>query len=572
MFDAINIPTYWSEFLSFNNIYNFIYGIVIIAIICGILFKSDRFFRETHQKKIIFFASMFFVSAMFELLHILVIFDNSYIEFLNVFLNRFYQCIALLGILFIRENPPQEKATWIDFVIPVGSFLSVLSLETFLFESRLIGEFFPNLLNSMTSFLFISLLASFIFMRLLQKKSVFTVFNFGILFLAASSMYLINEDYYASFYRHLIHVFRILGNLCIFLGLCSIKDDFQEYRFRLKLILWPNLYMILFFVIFVLLGNFLFNLNFTEDIYLSFLLFYCLCLVVQFIFISRLIDPITKITHTLATFKPGEKPGFIDIKSHDEVGALAQNMNRVFKKEWEYTNEIKEKQKQIKELIETRDAFIASLSHDLKSPIFSEQKIIEFILMDRDAIKISDFIEYLEEMYKINDEVLRIVNNLLTSYHMDSNEFELDISPTNLNSLIKDATKTLMHLAKDEQIELQLSLAPQIPLVNVDEDMIRRVIINLISNAIKHSHKAGELKISTCRDKNGIKVSVQDFGKGISIEDQKNIFQKYPTIKRKIGTGLGLYISKQIVEAHNGKIWFESEEGVGTTFYFLLPI
>lgn len=572
MFDAITIPTTWLDFLRFNNVYNFIYGVVIIAIICGILFKSDIYFKETHQKKIIFFASMFFVSAMFELMHIFVVFDNYYIEFMNVFLNRFYQCIALLGVLFIRENPPEEKASFIDFIVPIGSFSLILLMETVLFKFNMTGEFFPNLLNSMTSFLFISLLASFVFMRLLQNKSIFTVFNLGIFLLALSSMYLINEVYYSSIYRHFIHLFRIGGDLFIFLGLASIKEDFHEYRFRLKLILWPNLYMIMFFVAFVLLGNFLFELNFTEKIYFSFLVFYFVCLVIQFIFISRLIDPITKISHTLATFKPGEKPGFIDIKSRDEVGVLAKNMNRVFEKEWQYTKEIQDKQEQIKELIHSRDTFIASLSHDLKSPIFSEQKIIEFILMDKDAIKISDFIEYLEEMYKINDEILRIVNNLLTSYHMDSNEFELDFSPTNINALVKDASKTLNHLAKDEQIEISLSLAPQMPLISVDEDMIRRVIINLVSNAIKHSHRAGELKISTYREKGAIKVSVQDFGKGISEEDQKNIFQKYPTVKRKIGTGLGLFISKQIIEAHKGKIWFESEEGKGTTFYFSLPI
>lgn len=572
MFETILRANLLPDFLHFNNTFNIVYGLIIITIILNAVFKSGIFYRETHQKKIVFFATMFFISAIFEFMHIFITFEHSYIEFFNVFLNRFYQCIGLIGIIFIKENPPNEKLSYKDFLIPVGSFLLIILFESFLLEFHLTKEILPNLLNSLTVFSFISVLSSFVFMKLLQNKSPFTLFNWGILFLALSSIYLLNEAYLGSWYRHLIHLFRIFGNLFIFIDLEQIKEDFYEYRFRLQLILLPNLYMILFFAIFVMFGNFIFNLNFTEKIYLSFILFYFICLIIQFIFVSELTLPITKISTALAHFKPGEKPHLINILTKDEIGILAQSINKVYQKEWQYTKDIHEKQEQIQELMRSRDTFIAALSHDLKSPIFSEQKIIEFILMDKDAIKISDFIEYLEEMYKINDEVLRIVNNILTVYHLDSEEFQLNLTPTNLNNIIKSAAQTLGHIAKDQNIDISLNLDSQVPLLNLDEDMIKRVIVNLISNAIKHSHTSKELKISSWRSEEEIKICVQDFGKGIPKEDQKKIFQKYPTTKRKIGTGLGLYISKQIIEMHNGKIWFESEEGEGTAFYFTLPL
>lgn len=572
MLEMIIMSDYLPDFLRFNNFFNILYGLIIITIIFNIVFKSGIFYKETHQKKIIFFALMFFLSAIFEFMHILIIFQNSYIEFFNVFLNRLYQCIGLIGILFIRENPPEEKISLKDFMIPVGSFVLIAIFEIFLLEFNLTKEFFPNLLNSLTVFSFISVLSSFVFMKLLQNKSPFNLFNLGILLLASSSVYLLNEEYFGSWYRHLIHFFRIFGNLFIFLNLDAIKEDFHEYRFRLKLILLPNLYMILFFVVFVMFGNFVFNLNFTEKIYASFILFYFVCLIIQFIFVSELTLPITKISRSLTHFTPGEKPVLLNIPTKDEIGILAQSINKVYEKEWQYTKEINEKQEQIKELMNSRDTFIAALSHDLKSPIFSEQKIIEFILMDKDAVKISDFIEYLEEMYKINDEILRIVNNILTVYHLDSEEFELNLMPININNIIKSAAQTLRHIAKDENININLDLDSQMPLINLDEDMIKRVIVNLISNAIKHSENSAELKISSCRNEKEIKISVQDFGKGIAKEDQKKIFQKYPTTKRKIGTGLGLFISKQIIELHKGKIWFESKEGQGTTFFFTLPL
>lgn len=573
MFDMIIIPNYLLDYFRFNDIYNFCYGLIIIAIILGILFKSNSFYKKTHQKKMFFFMMMFFISIIFEFLHISnMFFHNTYIEFFNAFLNRFYQCIGLFGILFIRENLPEDKITYKDFIFPVGSFALMIFIEIFLAGLNLEHTSFPSLFNSLTIFAYISALSGFIFVRLSQKKSPFTLFYLGIIFLAASSLYFINEPYYSSWYRHLIHFFRILGNLFVFLDLSQINEDLHKYRFRLKLILLPNLYMILFFITFVLFGNYIFALNFTQEIYIAFIFFYCLCLIAQFVFVLGVTSPLTQISQILMSFKPGEKPHFLNINTNDEVETLAQNINKVYEKEWKYTKEINEKQEQIKELMSSRDTFIASLSHDLKSPIFSEQKIIEFILMDRDAIKISDFIEYIEEMYKINDEVLRIVDNILTGYHLDSEKFELELVPANVNSIIKGAAKTLKQLAKDENIEISLELDSQIPLVNIDEDMVRRVIVNLASNAIKHSRNSKELKISTFRTASEIKISVQDFGKGIPKEDQKNIFQKYPTVKRKIGTGLGLYISKQIIDAHQGKIWFESEEEKGTTFFFTLPL
>ncbi len=570
MLNMIIISDYLSKIPKFTNAFNILYGLIIIAIILGIIFKSNIIYKETHQKKIIFFATMFFISAVFEILHIFVIFQNSYIEFLNVFLNRLYQSIGLIGILFIRENLPDEKPCFKDFIIPAGSFVLIILIEIFILNINLSRDIYPNLLNSLTVFCFISALSSFIFVRALQDKKLFTPLILGIFFLAASSVYLLNEAYMGSWYRHLIHIFRIAGNLFVFIGINQLTEDFHYYRFRLKLVLLPNLYMILFFIIFVMLGNFIFDLHFTEKIYASFVFFYFICLVIQFAFVSNLTSSITRISKALSNFKPGEKPEPISISTKDEIDLLAQNINKVYEKEWDYTKEIHEKQEQIKELMKSRDTFIAALSHDLKSPIFSEQKIIEFILMDKDNIKISDFIEYLEEMYKINDEILRIVNNILTVYHLDSEEFKLNTMPTNINNIIKSATQTLKHLAKDENITISLNLDPQIPLINLDEDMIKRVIVNLISNALKHSKQSGELKISSFREKKEIKISVQDFGKGIPLEDQKKIFQKYPTTKRKIGTGLGLYISKQIIEAHKGKIWFESEEGKGTTFFFSL--
>lgn len=556
----------------FNNIYNIIYGLIIILILLGIAYKAYNIYVETSQKKFLFFASMFLISSLFELLSMFTIFNNPYIEFLNIFLMRLYQSAGLLGIIFIKKNPTNEKIIPRNYVFYFSSFLVIMGIESTLMRYNLTQEFFPNLLNGVTTFIFIIPLSAFVLIKLLEKKSPFNNFNLGLFLLLLGSIYIINPNHHANIYQHSIYLCQMLGNLLLFFNLNTIKENFQEYRLRLKLILLPNLYMILFFIIFILISNLLFNLNFPKQIYFSFILFYILYFIMQSIFIFETTSPITKITQNLSEFDPNKEPQRLEIYDNDEIGILVEHINKVAETQWKYTQEIKEKQNQIQDLMDTRDSFIAALSHDLKSPLYAEQKFIESILADRDNIKVADFIDSLEDMYKINDEVLRIVNNLLTAYYLDSQTLELKCEDTDINHIVESAENTLKHLAKDAKIILSLNLKKNIPQICVDKDMLSRVLTNLISNAIKHSKKEGKIDISTIDTEGKIQVSIQDYGKGIPEKEKPNIFQKYPSSKRTIGTGLGLYISKQIIDTHNGEIWFQSEINKGTTFYFTLPI
>jgi len=356
---------------------------------------------------------------------------------------------------------------------------------------------------------------------------------------------------------------------------CEIYNEVSKKRFiffGLKLIILPSLYIILFFVFFVIIMKMFFDISFSTKTYISFGLFYLLYLFIQSVFIAKAISPIIEITKKLKIFNPNQKPEKIEIKENDEIGILADNINKVYEMQWKYTQEIKEKQKRIEDLMKSRESFITALSHDLKSPIFSEQKLIESILADKENINAADFIEYLEDMYKINDELLRIVNNLLMACHLVSETLEIHYEKSDINEIIKNVQNTLKHLAKDENLVLSLDLEENIPEIKIDKDMISRVMTNLVSNAIKHSKTAGEVKITTKSVENSVRISIQDNGIGISEDEKENIFQRYPSSKRTIGTGLGLYISKQIIDAHKGKIWFESEKDKGTIFYFTLPI
>ena len=227
---------------------------------------------------------------------------------------------------------------------------------------------------------------------------------------------------------------------------------------------------------------------------------------------------------------------------------------------------------QRRELEEARRLFMATLTHDLRSPLISEQKAIEFLLSPKAEKAEIDYKEYLKEIYNTNEDLLKLINNLLSTYHYESGKWKLNKSTENIETIIKEVINQLKHLAEENENEIICNIRKDIPMVSIDVFEIKRVLINLISNAIKHNEKGIKVSISAIKTDNYIQVSINDNGKGIPKEICSKLFHRYYTQKGKLGSGLGLYISKQIIEAHEGKIWVESEEGKGSTFYFTLPL
>jgi signal transduction histidine kinase len=140
---------------------------------------------------------------------------------------------------------------------------------------------------------------------------------------------------------------------------------------------------------------------------------------------------------------------------------------------------------------------------------------------------------------------------------------------------VQEAAEEVEPLAEAKNHELTVSIAPDLPLIEIDVDMIRRVTINLLENAIKYTRSGGQVSIKAEVQSGEIVVSVQDNGPGISVQNQQRLFEKFSRIHhegRPKGLGLGLAFCRLAVNAHGGKIWLESEEGQGSTFIFSLPL
>jgi len=170
----------------------------------------------------------------------------------------------------------------------------------------------------------------------------------------------------------------------------------------------------------------------------------------------------------------------------------------------------------------------------------------------------------------------RLVESLLDLGQLESGKAVLHKAPGAIGTIIVEAVEEILPVAEAKGHLLQFAFAPgDLPQISMDADMIRRVMINLLENAIKYTRSGGRITISARPQTEQVLISVADNGPGIPAGEQQHIFDKFSRIQgegRPKGLGLGLAFCRLAVEAHNGRIWVESQEGQGSTFHFTLPV
>lgn len=225
--------------------------------------------------------------------------------------------------------------------------------------------------------------------------------------------------------------------------------------------------------------------------------------------------------------------------------------------------------------IETlKEDFVATLTHDLKVPIVAESNILNFLL-DGKFGDINDKQEYaLNNMKKSNQELIELVQIILDTYKIKETGIKLIKENIMLNGFISDVIDSMQPIANNSGITIKFHPSRDIK-VTADKLQLERVIKNLISNAISHSNTKDTIDIVSGEIPGFITISVIDYGQGIPEKELKLIFNKYYSAAkkfRKIGTGLGLYLSQQIIKSHGGEISVTSEENVRTVFCIKLPL
>jgi PAS domain S-box-containing protein len=229
-----------------------------------------------------------------------------------------------------------------------------------------------------------------------------------------------------------------------------------------------------------------------------------------------------------------------------------------------------------KRLLQLKEEFVASLSHDLRTPIFS---LIGYLdLLRNGKVKDSDVQkEFLTRASKDVDRLKVLVNELLDTSRLESNFLMLNWEEVDLSEVINQVLESFREQAKAKRISLKFIPSGKSLIAELDLSRIQRVLTNLVENAIKFSYKGGDILVTGESSNDTIIINVIDQGYGISSEDCLKVFDKFyqvsDTIKKnKFGTGLGLFISKQIVEAHGGSLTVKSQLGIGSTFTVTIPM
>lgn len=225
------------------------------------------------------------------------------------------------------------------------------------------------------------------------------------------------------------------------------------------------------------------------------------------------------------------------------------------------------------ELDELRNTFILTMAHDLQVPLVGEKRALEYL--NSRSGDISKYKDFIKELITSNEDTYDLLTKLIYSYNYELGKKDLKLYSFNVVSILEEVINSFNEKIKNKSLNINQDIGQNIPNAEIDYDEIKKVIHNLLENAIKYTQTNGEIKISCKQQDNYITICITDNGPGIAPDVRERIFERYAmaqAIQRKIGSGLGLYLSKQIIEAHKGQIWYKTELGKGTTFCINLPI
>jgi len=229
-----------------------------------------------------------------------------------------------------------------------------------------------------------------------------------------------------------------------------------------------------------------------------------------------------------------------------------------------------------KEIDKSKTEFVSLASHQLRTPLSTISWYAEMLLAG-DAGKVTkEQTRYIDEIYRSNQRMTELVGSLLNVSRIELGTFSVEPEPTDLVKLAQDTIKDLEPQIFARRLDFREHYEPRIPTVNVDPKLMRMVIENLASNAIKYTPEAGKVGLYIKHHAHTTQIIVKDSGLGIPLRQQDKIFSKLfraDNVKTHDteGTGLGLYLVKSIVDYSGGKIWFRSKEGKGTAFHVSIP-
>ncbi len=283
--------------------------------------------------------------------------------------------------------------------------------------------------------------------------------------------------------------------------------------------------------------------------------------------IASMRRPLEELVEASGRLAGGDRSARVEVGGLSETATLGAAFN-------EMADELELEASQRDQLDRLKDEFVLTASHELRSPLTSVQGFAELLMLERETLtpKQVDTVEIILDNCR---HLARLLNDLLDLARSDTGRLVITPQPTEVAPLIDDAVRTMRAQTEAASQTLTQRIEPALPLVDVEADRIRQILVNLLTNAHEYSPPGASIEVTARVDGAGVEIAVTDNGPGIPESQLEHIFERFTRgdaglTQRVGGTGLGLAISKSLVELHGGTIVVDSSVGVGTTFSFRL--
>ncbi len=278
--------------------------------------------------------------------------------------------------------------------------------------------------------------------------------------------------------------------------------------------------------------------------------------------------PLRRTQERLSEIAAGDFAGHIEVPNRDEIGALAADVNRM-------NDELGRLYRELEAASRHKSDFLATMSHELRTPL---NAIIGFseVLHEQMFGELNERqIAYVRDVLEAGKHLLSLINDVLDLAKIEAGRMELALSEVAVPDVLRSALSMHSESAGRNGIALAVTTEPSEIEITADERRVRQIVFNLLTNAVKFTPTDGRVDLSARLEDGHVEIAVADTGPGIPAEDLEMIFEEFEQSadgKKEEGTGLGLPLSRKLVELHGGRLWVESEVGRGSTFRFTLPV
>jgi signal transduction histidine kinase len=293
-----------------------------------------------------------------------------------------------------------------------------------------------------------------------------------------------------------------------------------------------------------------------------------LALLLGYVLSWSVVGPIRQIETRLGEITSGDFTGHVTVRNRDELGALADNINLM-------NDELGRLYKELESASRHKSEFLASMSHELRTPLNAVIGFSQVLRQQMFGELNEKQLEYVDDILGSGQHLLNLINDILDLAKVEAGRMELQPAAFALDETLRNATAMVRERATRQDVTLSTEIDASVGEIEADERKLKQILFNLLSNAVKFTPAGGTVTLAARTEDGQAIISVRDTGVGISREDQARIFEDFyqlgPGMAQE-GTGLGLALTKRLVDLHGGELTLESTPGAGSTFTVRLPL